>query len=352
MDPGMDVAAADGETARRPVTVGIAAIGTHFPEGVETSREMAARSGFPEYVFVDKIGVRQKPVAAPDEHPSDLGLAAARDALARAALSPEAVDVVVYCGGAFYDYGVWSPAARIAHEIGALNAFAYEVKNGCNGGNLGLHVASRQLLDDPDLEWAVVVCSDTFSRLVNFADERLITLFHCADGATAAVLRKNHPGNRVLAYAGITDGSFVDAIRVPLGGTRVPWQAGGHGGELGCWQIEDPDRLAFVFSDLYLRNYVRVVREAVRKCGRTVADIDFLFTNQVKASTLDAIFAKLGLAPEKTCRTLERYGHLAASDTLLALAQTLAAGRIRTGDLVVLASSGTGFNWGATVVQY
>jgi 3-oxoacyl-[acyl-carrier-protein] synthase III len=338
-----------GETA----SVGIAAIGTYIPPGRETSREMSEKSGFPELVFVDRIGICQKSIASAEEHPSDLGIKAALDALEKAQVRPEEVDLVLFCNCAFYDYGVWSPAARIQHAIGASNAFAYEVKNGCNGGNLGLHLASRHLLADPDLDCALVVCSDLFSRLVNYADERLISMFPGGDGATAALLRKNHAGNRILSYAGISDGSLVDAVRVPAGGTRVPGDTRSTSGGLGgFWQIDDPERLAAVFSDLYLKNYVRVVEEAVTKCGRAVSEIDFLFTNQVKKSTHQAIFAALGLSPEKTCRTMEHYGHQACSDTLLGLSEALAAGRLREGNLVVLASSGIGFHWAATAIQY
>jgi 3-oxoacyl-[acyl-carrier-protein] synthase-3 len=95
-----------------------------------------------------------------------------------------------------------------------------------------------------------------------------------------------------------------------------------------------------------------VVTEALRKSGYSVSDIDHLFTNQVKKSTAEAILTALDLPPDRTWRTMERYGHLASSDTLLGLAQMLDAGRIQEGDLVVLASSGIGFHWAATVVQY
>lgn len=334
-------------TSSDPFSVGIASIGIYLPEGVETSREMSDRSGFPETVFLDRIGIRQKPVAAPDEHPGEMGVKAALDALRRAGVDPAEVDLVLFGGGAFYDYGVWSPAAHIQNAIGASRAFAYEVKNGCNGGNLGLHLASRHLLGDPDMEYALVVCSDVFSRLVDYQDERILSLFPGGDGATAALLRKGHDGNSILSYAGISDGSLVDAIRVPAGGTREPDPGRG-----ARWQIDDPQKLAAIFSDIYVKNYVHVVAEALRKSGRSLGDIDFLFTNQLKKSTTDAVLKALGLPPEKTCRTMERYGHLASSDTLLGLAQTLEAGRIQEGDLVVLASSGLGFHWAATVVQY
>jgi 3-oxoacyl-[acyl-carrier-protein] synthase-3 len=275
-----------------------------------------------------------------------MGTKAALDALRRAGVDPAEVDLVLFGGCALYDYGVWSPAAYIQNAIGASKAFAYEIKNGCNGGNLGLHLASRHLLSDPDMEYALVVCSDIFSRLVDYQDERLVSMFPGGDGATAALLRKGHEGNRILSYAGISDGRLVDSVRVPAGGTRASDE--GHGSH---WQI-DPDQLATVFPGLYVNNYVHVVTEALRKSGSSVSDVDFLFTNQVKWSTTEAVLAALGLPPERTWRTMERYGHLASSDTLLGLAQMLDAGRIQEGDLVVLASSGIGFHWAATVVQY
>lgn len=332
-------------------SVGIVAIGTCMPASVVTSQDLEEKTGFPEHVFVEKIGIRQKPVASADEHPSVLGARAALDALRRAQVAPEQIDLLIYCGAGLYDYANWSPSAKVQHEIGASNAYSYEVRNACNGGNLGLYLASRQMLADPALNQALVVCSDTPSRVLNYSDESLISMFAHGDGATAAVLRKNHPGNRILSYAGITDGSLADEIRLPLGGTRVPWTAenlaqGRHP------RIQDPDRLSEIFATIYIKNYVRVVRDALRKCGRSVSEIDFLFTNQVKKSTLNAIFEALDLPLEKTCRTMERYGHLMSSDTLLGLEQMLALGRVREGDLVVLASSGAGFHWAATVVQY
>jgi 3-oxoacyl-[acyl-carrier-protein] synthase III len=335
-----------------PSSVGIVGIGTAIPEDRMTSRDLEEKSGFPEHVFVEKIGIREKPVAAPEEHPSMLAARAALDALRRTQVSPEQIDLLIYCGGGLYDYEIWSPSAKVQHEIGASNAHSYEVRNACNGGNLGLYLASRQMLADPGLNHALVVCSDTPSRVVDYSDESLISLFALGDGATAAVLRKNHPGNRILSYAGISDGSLADEICLPLGGTRVTWAPENAAKELRHLRIQDPDRLSEVFATTYIKNYVRVVRDALRKCGRSVSEVDFLFTNQVKKSTLNAIFEALDLPLEKTCRTMERYGHLMSSDTLLGLEQMLALGRIREGDLVVLASSGAGFHWAATVVQY
>jgi 3-oxoacyl-[acyl-carrier-protein] synthase III len=335
-----------------PESVGIAAIASYIPAGVETAGEMSEKSGFPEYVFVDMIGIRQKPVAAPGEHPTDMAIQAALDAIDKARIRPDSIDLVLFCGGGLYDYGVWSPAAKVQHEIGASKAFSYEIRNGCNGGNLGLYLASRQLLADPDLQHALVVCSDIFSRFIDYSDDKAIAYFPGGDGATAAVLTKGHPDNRLLSYAGLSDGSVADAMFVPLGGTRVPWTAESIAAGLGTLRISNPAQLAFVFSDLYSKNFMRVVREAMRKCGRSVEEINFLFTNQVRKRTLHEVFEDLGLPLERTLSTMEQYGHLSASDTLLALSLALEAGAVHKGDLVVLASSGMGFHWAATVLEH
>jgi 3-oxoacyl-[acyl-carrier-protein] synthase-3 len=332
-------------------TVGIVSVGTYLPSALETSREMSEKSGFPEHVFTDRIGIREKRVAAPDEHPSDLGIKAALDAIERAQIDPTDIDIVLFCGCALYDYGVWSPSARVQHEIGATDALAIELKNGCNGANLGMHMAGRYLLADPDLEYALVVCADTLSRLVNYSDEKLISIFSNADGGTAAVLRKNHPGNRILSHFGMSDGKLVDAVHAPLGGTRVPPNTQCIDGRITL-KIDNPEQLANVFTDIYLKNYVRVVHEALARSGYSVDDIDFLFTNQMKKSTQQGILAALGLSPEQTCRTMENFGHMGASDTLFGLRQMQDAGRIDEGDVVVMASSSLGFHWGATVVQF
>lgn len=333
-------------------SVGIAAIGTYVPSGVETAAEMAEKSGFPEYVFTETLGVRQKPVAAPGEHPSDLGIRAALRALDRAGVGPEAVDLVIFAGGALYDYGIWSPAAKVQHEIGADRAFSYEIRNGCNGGNLGLYLASRQLLADPRLECALVVCSDVLSRFVDYDDDQAVGYVPSGDGATAALLVKGHPDNRILSYAAVSDGSVADAVYLPLGGTRVPMSQKSLDEGLDRIRIQNPVQLSYVFSELYAKNYVKVVQDAVAKCGRSVQDIRYLFTNQVRKKTLAEVFEALGLPLHKTVATMERYGHLSASDTLLALSLALEEDRLRKGDLVVLACSGSGFHWAATALEH
>ncbi len=333
-------------------TVGIAGLGYYLPPGIVTSSQMAAWSGIGEAVFTDKIGIARKHVAGPDEHPADMGIAAARRAIGDAGIAADEIDVIVYGGLGFYDYNFWSPAARIQGAIGAHRAYAFDIRNGCNGGNLGLAVCREILLGDPKKQYALVVAADKLSIAVNYADSTAISSFSFADGAAAAVLKKNHPGNRLLAYTSVTDGTLADYVKVPCGGTRQPMTDAGARREDCFLRVTDPAGLDGIFSRTYLKYYLAVIHDALETSGYTGRDIDHLFTNQVKKSITDSLLAELGLAEDQTMRTMKDFGHMGPVDTLFCLARARESGQIRPGDLVVLAGSAIGFTWAAMVLKY
>ncbi len=333
-------------------TVGVVSAGYHIPEGTVTSREMAEWSGIPVSVFEDKIGVLRKHVAGPDEHPAYMGTMAARKAISAAGIDADEIDIVAYCSLGYTDYRFWSPAAKVQDAVGAVNAYAFEVRNGCNGGNFGLHLCRELLLGDPEKRYALVVASDKLSMVVNYRNLRTVSGFSFADGAAAVILKKGCPGNSLLSYASVTDGSLVDFVKVPFGGTRLPPD-----GPLPdfCdrfFSVTDPEGLDAIFARTYLEQYGRVIGRALAASGYTTADISFIITNQVKRSLSRSILEMLGLSEDKTMVTMSEYGHMGPVDTLFGLAKALEEGRIHQGDLVVLAGSAIGFTWAATVLKF
>ena len=191
-------------------TVGIKSIGYYLPRGILTSEEMAKLSQILLEVFTEKIGIKQKRIAAQDEHPTEMGTKAALQALMKAEITPEEIGLIAYCGAGDYDYRFWSPGAKIQNNIGAKNAFAFEIKNFCNSGNLGIHICRNMLLTDPELTYALVVCSDKLSSILNYSDSDCLSTFIFADGAAAAVLKKGETSNQILQYYAITDGEMSD----------------------------------------------------------------------------------------------------------------------------------------------
>lgn len=333
-------------------TVGISGIGYYIPKNTITSHQMAQWSGIDESVFSEKIGVERKHIADSDEHPAEMGVTAASRAIKEAGIAADEIDVIVYGGLGFYDYNFWSPAAKIQDGIGAHRAYTFEIRNGCNGGNLGINVCKELLLGDPHKKYALVVCSDKLSLAVNYADKKAVSAFAFADGAVAAVLKKNHPVNELLAYASISDGSLADYVKVPCGGTRHPF-SGTYSCMEDCYlRVTDPDALDGIFSRTYLKNYCTAIHNALKNSGYSVQDIDHIFANQVKRSITDNLLRELGLKESQTIRTMREYGHMGSVDTLFCLALAQEDGRIRPGDLVVLAGSAIGFTWAATVLKY
>ena len=338
-------------------SVGIASIGYYIPEKTLTSREMARISGIPLAVLEDKIGMMEKHVSDENEHPSDMGIAAARLALDKAGVNANQVGIIAYCGASFYDYRIWSPAARIQNALGAEDCYAFEVKNGCNGGNLGINICKSLLLSHKEKKYALVVCSEKLSPYIDYTDSNSLSLFMVGDGAAAALIEKSEidageeAANRICSYASITEGSTADCVKVPLGGTRIPSPQ--HGDKrCGYICVQDPAGLDRIFSETYLENYVKVIERAVRMSRCSLSDIDLLFTNQVKRSLSQDIFRSVALGEEKTLTSIRDYGHMGTVDTLFNLARAWEGRMVKPGCLAVMASSGAGFTWAALALKF
>ncbi|MBW4688552.1 MAG: hypothetical protein KME40_26540 [Komarekiella atlantica HA4396-MV6] len=333
-------------------TVGITSIGYYIPSEILTSEEMAKLANLPEFVFTEKMGMKQKPIAGKDEHPSDMGIKAAIEAINKAEITAREIDIIVYCAAGDYDYRFWSPAAKIQDAIGANNAFAFEVRNFCNSGNLGIHLCRNMLLADTDLSHALVVCSDKLSMLLDYSNIDNLSTFIMADGAVAAILQKGELSNEILSYHAMTNGKLADCIKVPLAGTRFPINITEINPELSYLKVRDPRELETILSEIYLENYGKVIHTSLEKSGYCINDVSFLLTNQVKKSLSKRILKSLNLKAEQTFVSLSEYGHLGAVDTLFGLAKTMELKRIKPGDVVVLASSAAGFSWAALTLKY
>jgi 3-oxoacyl-[acyl-carrier-protein] synthase III len=332
-------------------SVGIASTGYYIPKDFLSSEEIAQRAGIPVHVLTEKIGMQKKPVASPSEQPSSMALAAARAAVREAHIDPNDIDIIIYSGSAPQDYLLWSAAGKLQHSLGAKKAFAFEITNGCNGINLGMHVAKNMLLGNDSHHLALVVSADKYSPFMDFTKKDDVSLFHVADAAGAAILRKNEPTNRIISYYQITDGAYADHIKIKTGGTAHPYSSQLIG-DRQTFSVENPEELVNLLTKTYRANYVSAIRTALELCGHTPEDVDFLFTNQVKASTISEVLESLQVPPSKTFRSIVDYGHMGTVDTLYALSRSLADKNIKPGNLVVLASSAIGFSWAALVLQY
>jgi 3-oxoacyl-[acyl-carrier-protein] synthase-3 len=340
----------DSRDSQRP-TIGLMALATYLPEQVQSAAYIAAESGIPEEIVREKLGIAAKRRAGYADQTSAMAVWAATQALERAGVRPDELDLILYSGSMHKDFYVWSAANRIQHLLGATNAYAFELAALCTTNVLALKVARDLMRSDARLRTVLICGGHRTADLINLRDHSTRFLFNLSDGGSALVLRRDHPSNLLLQSSFITDGSLAEDVTIPAGGTRLPTSMATIEREQHTFHVDHPERLKEGLDGISERRFAQVVREAVERSGYTMADIDFLAINHMKPSMHRRILQLLELREEQSLY-LADYGHIGAPDQVLALELALEEGRVREGDLVVLASAGLGFTWGATALRW
>jgi len=331
--------------------VGLAATAAYLPERWMSAAEVAAASGIPEPVIVEKFGLRGKHIAASDEHVSDLAVQAAQRLLAENSLDPDSIDVVLYFGSTWKDYAVWQAAPWIAHRLGCARAYAIEYDNVSMGTPVALRAARALLVAEPEWQTALVVAACRESYLLDYTNDRSRFMFNFGDGAVAGLLVADSDANLVLASHAITDGSFALQVKVPAGGSVEPAslasvRAGHH-----FLDVADPSAMKDGLDDVSLPNFVAAARGALERSGLGLDDISYVCGIHMKRSMHDAIVDALGVEPARASY-LDDTGHMSGVDPLLGLDRAVRGGEVGDGDVVLLLAAGTGYTWAATAIRW
>lgn len=334
---------------RGPVAVtGLAA---YVPAGRLDAAEIAAASGLPEWVVRDKLGIQAKVLPAPDEQPEAMGALAALEALARADVDAGDVDVVISITEEYKEYPVWTAGIKLAYDIGADRAYAYDIGQKCGTSVLGLKQAKDLLLADPEVNTVLVAGGYRNGDLIAFDDPNVRFMYNLAAGGGAAVVQRQPrgSGHEILGSHIVTDGSFSLDVMVPVGGTAAPLTPG----RVPDYrlQVADPAAMKARLEPKSLDNFVEVVERAVEKSGAELSDVAYLAMLHVKRSAHVELLSRLGVAPERSIY-LEHYGHLGQIDQLLSLRLAEERGLLRPGDLVVLVAAGVGYVWNALCLRW
>jgi 3-oxoacyl-[acyl-carrier-protein] synthase-3 len=313
--------------------------------------EVAAASGIPDGVIREKFGLLGKHIAAPDEHVSDLAVAAGRKLLHEGDLDPASIDVVLYYGSTWKDYAVWQAAPWIAHRLGCTRAYAVEYDNVSMGTPVALRVARALLVAEPEWRTALLVAACRESYLLNYANERARFMFNFGDGAVAGLLEADADRNLVLASHAITDGSFALQVKVPAGGSVEPASAETVANGRHFLDVADPAEMKNGLDEVSLANFVEAARGAIERSGARLEDLSYLSGIHMKRSMHDGIVDALGVDPTRASY-LDDTGHMSGVDPLLGLDRAVRSGEVGDGDLVLLLAAGTGYTWAATALRW
>lgn len=313
--------------------------GCYLPERVLTNADLAKMVDTSDEWIVQRTGIHERHIAAPGQVTSDLGLRAARAALADAKVDPQTIDLIVLATST-PDNTFPATAVSIQAGLGINGGAAFDLQAVCSGFVFGLATADG-LLQTGNFKRALVIGAETFSRILDWSDRTTCVLF--GDGAGAVVLEaQEQPGEPtdrgVLVTRLRSDGRHKTKLYVDGGPSST--QTVGH--------VRMEGKEVFRHAVAMITD---VVEDAFRVTGYTAKSIDWFVPHQANKRIIDGSAHKLGIDANKVIITVDKHGNTSAASIPLALCAGLADGRIKRGDLVMLEAMGGGFTWGAALVR-
>jgi 3-oxoacyl-[acyl-carrier-protein] synthase III len=319
--------------SRRSVIVGT---GSALPPRRVSNAELAERVDTTHEWIVERTGIEARHIAADGETTATLATEAAKKALAAAGVEPQQVGLIVLAT-ATPDQTFPASATRVQTALGINDCIAFDVAAVCTGFLYALSVADN-MLKGGMAEYALVIGSETFSRILDWEDRTTCVLF--GDGAGALLLKAEDTQDRgVLATRLHADGRHNDLLYVDGGVSTT--------GTVGKLRMKGKE----VFRHAVV-NLADVLNEVLEAAGHKAEEVDWVVPHQANKRILDATAKKLGLAPEKVIVTVDQHANTSAASVPLALDVAVRDGRIKQGDLIVLEAMGGGFTWGGAVVRY
>ena len=317
---------------RRSVVLGV---GSALPRRKVTNEELARQVDTSDQWIVERTGIRSRYVADDSETTASLATEAARRALDHGGVDPREIGLIVLAT-ATPDQTFPSSATKVQAALGIDDCIAFDVHAVCTGFLYALSVADS-MLRSGSASKALVIGSETFSRILDWEDRATCVLF--GDGAGALVLSAEEGERGILATRLHADGRHNDLLFVDGGPSTT--------GTVGKLRMKGRE----VFRHAVV-NLADVLNEVLDAAGLAAADVDWVVPHQANARILDATAKKLGLPAEKVIVTVDEHANTSAASVPLAFDKAVKDGRIRPGDLIVLEAMGGGFTWGAAALRY
>ena len=331
--------------------IGILSTGIYIPNPRMTSGEIAEATGIPRQIIEEKFGILEKPIPGPDDHTCTMGAKAARRALRRAKVHASEIDAIISIGEEYKEHLLMSSGVKIQQLIGAKNAWAVDINQRSCTVIAGLKFAKGLMQADPSLKTVLLAGGYRNGDLVDFGNPRVSFMYNLAAGGGAILLRRDHDKNLLLGSSLISDGDFADDVHVPVGGTVHPTKAEDLGTGRVMLEVNDVEGLKTRLGERSHDNFMKVIQDAMTHSELSTDDISYLALLHMKRSAHTTTLAELGLRLDQSFY-LERYGHIGQFDSILSIERGLGAKRISVGDVVVMASAGVSYVWGAQVIRW
>jgi 3-oxoacyl-[acyl-carrier-protein] synthase-3 len=297
---------------------------------------MHEASGLALKAILEITHCEEFPVLDEYEQAWELGVDAARAVLKRTQVDPGEIGFVIYAGSGEWDVPFWSPAAKVAAELGIDQAHCFEVTNFCNAAMTAVRVAVDKIALGQAVHVLVVV-GDRLSKMVDYSDPDSKALFNFGDAPAAILLGSEGCEFDVVHSAMRTDPDWADYYSGEIWDNRVIMRRRGHRRGL---------------AEAYITNFTALVNDTLSTLEMPIIDIAYFLINQGDKGMHERLLNVLGIPESKTAFNYHRFGHTGGSDPFIALRDLRDQDRLVDGDVILVASSGMGFSWGITTLRY
>jgi len=321
----------------------IIGVGSYAPKRILTNADLERMVETNDEWIQQRSGIRERHVADEGEATSDLALRAAQQALERANLGPEDIDFIVV-GTTTPDMFFPCTANLLQHRLGCRRVGSVDLLAACAGSIYSLTVGAR-FIETGKYRRVLCVGAETLSKITDFTDRGTCVLL--ADAAGAVVLEASEDGSGLIDSDLYSDGQYGDLLYMPGGGSRQPATHESIDARMHYAKMKGSE----VFK-VAVRMFVESTMALLERHGLTADDVTLFIPHQANLRIIEAAAKRVGLPMERVFTNVDRYGNTGAASVYVALDEAVLAGRVRRGDLVLVAAFGGGFAWGAALLRW
>jgi 3-oxoacyl-[acyl-carrier-protein] synthase III len=320
----------------------ITAVNGYVPDYILTNKELEGMVETNDEWIVSRTGIKERRILKGEGlATSDLAVPAVKGLLEKRGISAEEIDLIIFCTST-PDMPFPASANILAHKVGAINAWGYDLQAACSGFLFGL-TTGAQFIESGKHKKVLVVGADKMSSVVNYSDRNTCILF--GDGCGVVLLEPNEEGYGLQDSILKTDGSGSDLLKIPAGGSLNP--ASSQTIEAGLHYAYQEGRTVFKFA---VTNMANVAAEVMERNNLTADDVSWLVPHQANKRIIDATAERAGLPEEKVMVNIHKYGNTTSATIPMCLWEW--ESQLKKGDNLILAAFGGGFTWGSVYLKW
>ena len=321
----------------------ITALGCHVPPGVLTNADLEKLVDTTNEWILERVGIVERHIAAPEVATSDMAVEAACAALAQRGIAAAEIDAIIVCT-VTPDMLFPSTACLVQNRIGATRAWGFDLLAACSGFIYGLTTGAHLVMGGTHQK-VLVIGADTMSRIIDYTDRNTCILF--GDAAGAMLIEPAEPGEGFIGFLNEIDGSGADFLKMPAGGSRQPATA--ETVRDRQHYVKQQGQQVYKYA---VRKMYETCRDLLDQHGLTAQDVKLMIPHQANRRIITSAAERLGLSPEQVIVNIDRYGNTTAATIPLATRDALQSGKLHKGDVVIFAAVGAGFTVGANLWRW